>query len=37
MILLAIALYVANPYVIDGDTIVVKDNHIRVLQVTHLK
>jgi len=33
MILLAIALYVANPYVIDGDTIVVKDNHIRVLQV----
>jgi endonuclease YncB( thermonuclease family) len=33
MILLAVALYVATPYAIDGDTIVVKDNHIRVLQV----
>jgi len=33
MILLAVAVYLANPYVIDGDTIVVKDNHIRVLQV----
>jgi len=30
---LAIALYVATPYAIDGDTIVINDKHIRVLQV----
>jgi endonuclease YncB( thermonuclease family) len=33
MILLAIALYATTPYVIDGDTVVVKDRHVRVLQV----
>jgi len=33
MLLLAVALYATTPYVIDGDTIVINDKHIRVLQV----
>lgn len=33
MIALAIALYVATPYAIDGDTIAIQDQRVRVLQV----
>jgi len=33
MLLLAVALYTASPYAIDGDTIVVGHNHVRVLQI----
>jgi len=33
MLLLAVALYTASPYAIDGDTIVVNHEHIRVLQI----
>ena len=33
MLLLAVALYAATPYAIDGDTIVVGHNHVRVLQI----
>jgi micrococcal nuclease len=33
MLLLTVALYATTPYVIDGDTIVIKNKHIRVLQV----
>lgn len=33
MLLLTVALYATTPYVIDGDTIVINDKHIRVLQV----
>jgi len=33
MLLLAVALYSASPYAIDGDTIVLNREHIRVLQI----
>jgi endonuclease YncB( thermonuclease family) len=33
VIALAIALYVATPYAIDGDTIAIQDQRVRVLQV----
>jgi micrococcal nuclease len=33
VLLLTVALYATTPYVIDGDTIVINDKHIRVLQV----
>ena len=33
MIALAIALYFASPYAIDGDTIAIQDQRVRVLQV----
>jgi endonuclease YncB( thermonuclease family) len=33
MLLLAVALYTATPYAIDGDTIVVNHQHVRVLQI----
>jgi len=33
VIALAIALSIATPYAIDGDTIAIQDQHVRVLQV----
>ena len=33
MLLLAVALYVSSPYAIDGDTIAIQDQRVRVLQV----
>ena len=33
MVLLALALYASNPYAIDGDTVVIKGEHVRVLQI----
>jgi endonuclease YncB( thermonuclease family) len=33
MLVLALALYASNPYAIDGDTVIIKGEHIRVLQI----